>query len=83
MAASDTTRPKCFSGPEWAAWKRAAVLSGLKRGSYYCTDCTPEFKAQMLGQNRCGWPKVTFHTRKAPGTTHAETVGRRFAAAAD
>jgi hypothetical protein len=56
--------PPCFSGEQWRTWRH-----GGSGGSYgalpsprdgYCEDCTPEYKTEMMLQEKCIWPCVTF-----------------------
>ncbi len=53
--------PKCFaSARQYANWVEAASIGrGLTSG--ICTDCTPEYQAEMLAADRCEHPSVTFH----------------------
>ena len=52
--------PLCFdSRNQYEMWK----LAGLNTGgvsSGICTDCTPEYKKEMLLQERCTEPSVKF-----------------------
>jgi|DEB19_MinimDraft_3_1074340.scaffolds.fasta_scaffold15287_3 hypothetical protein len=53
-------RPACFSSQEqYEEWRELAnKTTGLSSG--YCTDCTPEYKAEMLLQERCAHRNVEF-----------------------
>ena len=52
--------PACFdSNEQFRSWQN--VYKAAKPGqSQYCEDCTPEYKAKMLEQLRCGHTKVVF-----------------------
>jgi hypothetical protein len=60
-------KPACFDTQEqWEEWHAAAEVCRLlankpgRAAVAYCTDCTPEYQAQMKARGRCGWPTVTF-----------------------
>lgn len=58
-------RPPCFETQEqYDEWLEAAEevarLAGDPDPVNYCTDCTPEYKAQMLSEGRCGFVRVKF-----------------------
>ena len=59
------TAPLCFHSPEqMARWYQAAARArdpGELRHSDYCTDCTPEYQAQMMKEGRCAHPETTFN----------------------
>lgn len=60
-----TRRPPCFETQEqFDEWLEAAEevarLAGDPDPVNYCTDCTPEYKAQMLSEGRCGFVRVKF-----------------------
>lgn len=57
-------RPACWdTTANWQEWNR---LNALARDNprrpldHFCTDCTPEFKAKMVAENRCSYPTVRF-----------------------
>lgn len=76
------TSPKCFSdAADHVVWlqldQRAAPnKSGLSAG-FVCKDCTPEFKQEMMLQERCEHPEVEFGyaTRKFGGHVETEFSG--------
>jgi hypothetical protein len=64
--------PRCFNSyPEFKLWVTAARGSHPTPGHGYCEDCTPAYKDQMVSENRCGYPEVTFKV------IQGEFVGRR------
>ncbi len=42
------------------AWNEAACDGDGVGSSSFCTDCTPEYKAQEFAAGRCSFPGVTF-----------------------
>jgi hypothetical protein len=58
--------PLCFeSRAQYKAWREAAKISShttLHAG--VCTDCTPEYQAQMKAERRCENPHVKFRTNQ-------------------
>ena len=42
-------------------WRRLANKSHLRSRASVCVDCTPQYKAQMLTEDRCAEPEVYFH----------------------
>ena len=54
------THPLCFaSDSQYDLWKRASIGTvGLVSG--ICSDCTPEYKSEMLKANRCSHPRIQF-----------------------
>lgn len=57
-------------------WRRLANKSHLRSRASVCVDCTPEYKAQMLTEDRCAEPEVYFHlTKDLLNTRNVEMVG--------
>jgi hypothetical protein len=53
--------PVCFnSGTEYGLWVQSARQAPPTPGHGYCEDCTPEYQAQMLEQDRCKYPDTIF-----------------------
>ena len=53
--------PKCFyNRPQFVSWLKEAKHSHGCNEAAFCTDCTPEYKAKMLAQNRCEFPDIEF-----------------------
>lgn len=56
--------PLCFASPEqyknWVKAARACARGSKELISGFCTDCTPEYQAQMIELNRCEHPDVQF-----------------------
>jgi len=51
-------RPLCFDSDEqFNKWREMARI--VKPRSY-CSDCTPEYQAEMICQHRCLHPYVVF-----------------------
>jgi len=51
-----TDYPPCFnSAKQYSDWKLLAIKSNLQSMSI-CTDCTPEYQADMLRAKRCVQP---------------------------
>ena len=51
--------PECTNEEEYAIWEK---LNKLKPAGIngFCTDCTPEYQAQMIEEGRCNRPFVVF-----------------------
>jgi hypothetical protein len=53
--------PICFnSGAEYGLWVQTARHSPPTPGHGYCEDCTKEYQAKMLQQDRCKYPDTVF-----------------------
>ena len=54
--------PYCFPVDLWVLWKQAARIARPPtcRFNPWCSDCTPEYQALMLAEERCGHPEVQF-----------------------
>lgn len=64
--------PRCFNSyKEFKLWVTAARGAHPTLGHSYCEDCTPTYRDQMIAENRCGYPEVTFKV------VQGEFVGRR------
>ena len=57
-------KPACFDDQQWADWMEAsrayvATRNGRDTAGQYrwCRDCTPEYQAQMVAQERCANPQ--------------------------
>ena len=54
-------KPLCFDSKR--DWLEYQALASITRGSAihgFCEDCTPEYKAQMIEEGRCAFPRTTF-----------------------
>lgn len=65
--------PKCFTAPEWAEWKKYAMLAlvgttgrvyGRSELPPHCGDCTPRFQSLMKASGRCAHTEVKFKDNK-------------------
>lgn len=55
-----TAAPRCFrSQQQWDGYRELANYSAGD-GFTFCTDCTPEHRAEMQAQGRCQFPKTVF-----------------------
>ena len=63
--------PMCFTRQQYQDWKEAAGSEPPAMGP--CTDCTPEFKQEMLEKNRCENPQVVFLEVNGVSTAHIPT----------
>ena len=52
--------PSCFTPDQWREWHSAARYAMPDKKSTYCQDCTPEYQARMILENRCAHKCVTF-----------------------
>jgi hypothetical protein len=53
-----TEHPACFSSnDQYKEWKLLAIKSSYK-SLFICTDCTPEYQAEMIRVGRCEAPDV-------------------------
>lgn len=53
--------PPCFTKQEYAEWQTLAYLSlDRMEMTTYCTDCLPGYQREMLQEERCTHPDVTF-----------------------
>jgi len=60
--AIDKTTPKCFdTAKQFTGWVAAARMSHPAPAHSYCEDCTPDFQAKMIRENRCQYPGTLFH----------------------
>jgi len=63
----------CFTPEQWREWHLAARQ--VKRHEHRdtaihaCMDCTPEYQARMLAQQKCVHPTVYFARRYGEGLT--------------
>ena len=68
------TYPPCFdSEASYQQWVTAYRNSNEERRGTYCSDCSPEYQAEMVRAGRCLWPGTTFVRLPTTG----ETVGIR------
>lgn len=53
--------PKCFEDErQYRIWRELAIQSKLESLHGFCTDCTAEYKAQMVMNGRCQFPNTIF-----------------------
>lgn len=57
--------PRCFeTAQQWQLIRRGCVymrsMGKLSPKFTYCTDCTPEYRDQMVREERCAFPRTTF-----------------------
>ena len=73
----NVTLPMCFDDPaDHIIWlKLDQRAANLKNGSagFVCKDCTPEYKQEMMLQERCEHPEVEFGTVSRQMGGHVET----------
>jgi hypothetical protein len=70
--------PKCFDGPrQFAEWERHEAEAHALRNPPvdFCSDCTPQYKSEMVKAGRCEFPHTLFVTIGAGDD--AELVGKR------
>ena len=57
-------KPACWgSAASWVEWQKFNEQAGSAPGKaldHYCVDCTPEYQAKMVAQQRCAYPDATF-----------------------
>lgn len=57
--------PPCFeSAYHYQHWRYLLRGSNDHPGSGYCLDCTPEYKVEMMAQNKCAHPETVFIVRR-------------------
>lgn len=55
------TKPPCFKSEEqYARWKEAARATNLNAKCAWCRDCTPEYQLEMIREDKCIRPDVSF-----------------------
>lgn len=55
------SHPPCFdSASQYRQWLYLETQSAGPRDRNVCLDCTPEYKDQMLKENRCTHPETRF-----------------------
>ena len=50
--------PECSTAEEYRLWRNSA--REVYAAYNFCTDCTPEYKEQMLREGRCEKPDTIF-----------------------
>jgi len=50
--------PECSTAEEYRLWRHSA--REVYAAYNFCTDCTPEYKEQMLREGRCEKPDTIF-----------------------
>jgi hypothetical protein len=54
--------PECFpNATVFGRWREMARSQNAVGENGYCTDCTPEYQAEMREVGACRYPKTTFH----------------------
>lgn len=57
----DGYHPPCFdSAEQFAQWRMLLARSGGGMRVGFCLDCTPEYKMEMMCQDRCTHPETQF-----------------------
>lgn len=54
--------PTCFPTRRWFLIWLELWTQRDDQASGFCVDCTPIYKARMVKQGKCEFPKVTFDT---------------------
>lgn len=69
--------PPCFNNSdEWNQWRLLLRASWENMRVGYCIDCTPEYKMQMMCENRCLHPETQFIVlRNSKDADQVEMVG--------
>jgi hypothetical protein len=57
----------CATREQFLEWKSAARLSKSSMDSWFCADCLPTFKLQMMKENKCVRPEIKFRRRAEEG----------------
>lgn len=60
QSATTGDAPKCFTKPQWDAWRAMARFSKPRPIDGYCEDCTPEYQREMIAEGRCAFPQTRF-----------------------
>ena len=61
LSNDDGPHPQCFnSASEYHQWLFFLQLSNETLRVGFCIDCTPEYKMEMLRQDRCEHPETQF-----------------------
>jgi hypothetical protein len=50
----------CATAAQYNEWKERARLSRPNLSAWFCTDCTPQYQAEMKAQNKCVRPEIKF-----------------------
>jgi len=50
----------CATPEQYEEWRRAARLSPPPYESWFCTDCTPAYQAEMKAKGWCARPEIRF-----------------------
>lgn len=67
--------PECFqSENQFMEWRGLAIKSNLKSRASVCVDCTPEYKTQMLSEDRCAEPEVYFNIVSPPTSPYRKNL---------
>ena len=71
--------PKCFDSKlQHRAWKEQAAVCNPLPSFNVCTDCTPEYKLEMMMQKRCENPHIDFVERTSTVKTRDGTMTFTF-----
>lgn len=54
---------ECATSDQLYEWRKMARLLAPPKDSWFCTDCTPSYKLEMMRQNRCERPEIKFRRR--------------------
>lgn len=50
----------CATAAQYDEWRERARLSRPNLSAWFCTDCTPQYQAEMISQKRCARPYIRF-----------------------
>lgn len=77
-----SVKPSCWDSQEdWEVWCELNKLACTNwPPDYYCVDCTPDFQARRIEEQRCAYPTVTFipvvERYRDPMTGHLSNIIR-------
>jgi len=71
--------PKCFDNKlQYETWKEQALVCHPFPSFGVCTDCTPEYKLEMMLQRRCENPHIDFVERTTTVKKREGTISFTF-----
>ena len=71
--------PKCFdTRAQYVNWKEQAKSCNPRPSFGVCSDCTPEYKLEMMLQKRCENPHIDFVKRTSVVKTRKGTMTFTF-----